>query len=196
MAVRLGPPPPRDSAPESLTSPGHPFGFWVIVPLRMSKPRLPDGVVAVVKRDCETCQMVVPVLRQWAAGGRLTVYTQDDPAFPGDPASHHDDDLTVSWHHAIETVPTLIKVVDGVDVARTAGWLRSDRRLRSSPDVAARRIKPLSSWNSRGGVRCRDGQSRITGYKAYTRTGRVSPASCRSIGSNSTGKLADAISWG
>jgi len=91
----------------------------------MSKPSLPEGLVVVVKRDCETCQTVVPVLRQLAAMGDLTVYTQDDPSFPGDPAAIHDADLGVSWHHEIETVPTLIKVVAGVEVDRTFGWSRT-----------------------------------------------------------------------
>ena len=93
---------------------------------RMSKPRLPDGLVAVVKRDCETCQTVVPVLQQLMTMGRLTVYSQDDPDFPAEPASIHDADLAVSWHHDIETVPTLIKVVDGVETERTIGWSRAD----------------------------------------------------------------------
>ncbi len=91
----------------------------------MSKPILPDGFVVVVKRDCETCQTVVPVLQQLAAATDLTVYTQDDPDFPADPAATHDADLGVSWHHEIETVPTLIKVVDGEEVDRTFGWLRT-----------------------------------------------------------------------
>jgi thiol-disulfide isomerase/thioredoxin len=91
----------------------------------MSKPILPDGFVVVVKRDCETCQTIVPVLQQLAAAGDLTVYTQDDPDFPADPAAIHDDDLAISWHHEIETVPTLIKVVDGDEVDRTFGWLRT-----------------------------------------------------------------------
>ena len=88
----------------------------------MSKPTLPDGLVAVVKRDCATCQMVVPVLQALAATETLTVYTQDDPEFPGDPAATYDADLGVSWHHDIETVPTLIRVVDGVETDRTFGW--------------------------------------------------------------------------
>lgn len=66
--------------------------------------------------------MVVPVLQQLAAGPGITVYTQDDPAFPGDPAAVHDADLAVSWHHDIETVPTLIRIVDGEEVERTFGW--------------------------------------------------------------------------
>ena len=36
-------------------------------------PPLPDGLVVVVKRECETCQMVSPVLAQLAAGPGLTV---------------------------------------------------------------------------------------------------------------------------
>ncbi len=92
----------------------------------MSTPTLPDGFVVVVKRDCETCRAVVPVLRQLAASTTLTVFTQDDPGFPGDPAAIYDADLGVSWHHEIETVPTVIKVVDGVEVDRTIGWLRTD----------------------------------------------------------------------
>jgi hypothetical protein len=90
----------------------------------VNKPNLPDGLVAVVKRECETCRMVVPVLRQLADAGNLTVYTQDDPDFPDVPRAVLDDDLALSWHHAIETVPTLLRVRDGVEVERTVGWLR------------------------------------------------------------------------
>ena len=48
-------------------------------------------------------------------------YTQDDPAFPGVRGGLHDADLAVSWHHDIETVPTIIRVVDGLEVGRTVG---------------------------------------------------------------------------
>ncbi len=92
----------------------------------MGRPALPDGLVAIVKRDCETCRMVVPVLQQLASERSLTVFTQDDPEFPGDPAATFDEDLAISWHHEIETVPTLLLVVDGVEVDRTVGWLRPD----------------------------------------------------------------------
>jgi len=93
-------------------------------------PPLPDGYVVVVKRECATCRTVVPVLQQLAAaaatgdGPPLTIYTQDDPDFPDDPRAEHDADLAVSWHHDIETVPTLIHVVDGQEVGRTVGWSR------------------------------------------------------------------------
>jgi hypothetical protein len=39
-----------------------------------------DGVVAVVKRDCPTCRLVVPVLAELPG---VAVYSQDDPpVFP------------------------------------------------------------------------------------------------------------------
>jgi hypothetical protein len=91
-------------------------------------PRLPEGLVAVVKRDCPTCGLVAPVLGQIAAAGQaLTVYTQDDPGFPSAVAARIDDqDLVVSWYHRIETVPTLLRIENGVEVARTCGWSRGD----------------------------------------------------------------------
>ncbi len=87
---------------------------------------LPDGIVAVVKAECATCVVVTPVLRQLReAGVELTVFTQDEPGFPEGLAPLHDSDLSVSYHHDIETVPTLIRVKDGVEVDRTFGWSRS-----------------------------------------------------------------------
>lgn len=103
----------------------------------MTKPPLPDGLVVIVKRDCETCRTVVPVLRQLRDGPTpLTVYTQDDPDFPDDPAAIHDADLAVSWHHDVETVPTLLRVVDGLEISRTFGWSRSAwEELTEVPDL-------------------------------------------------------------
>ena len=93
----------------------------------MVRPALPDGLVIVVKRECETCRMVVPVLSQLRdAGAAVIVYTQDDPSFPAGVDAIHDADLSVSWHHEIETVPTVIRVADGSEVARTVGWSRVD----------------------------------------------------------------------
>ena len=68
--------------------------------------------------------MVVPVLIRLVDSVVLTVYTQDDPTFPDGMQSVHDADLAVSWHHDVETVPTLMRVVDGVETERTVGWLR------------------------------------------------------------------------
>ncbi len=97
------------------------------MPAPAEKPSLPDGLVAVVKRDCPTCALIEPVLRQLkSAGRRLTVYTQDDPTFPSGLDVVDDRELEVSWHHAVETVPTLMRVESGAEVERTVGWNRKD----------------------------------------------------------------------
>jgi hypothetical protein len=94
------------------------------------KPALPDGLVVIVKRECATCQMVEPLLADIAARTTLTAWTQDDPTFAASVGAAHDADLSISWHHDIETVPTLIKVENGKEVERTVGWSRDDwRRL-------------------------------------------------------------------
>ncbi|MEY4229698.1 MAG: hypothetical protein RLZZ362_547 [Actinomycetota bacterium] len=90
----------------------------------MSSTRLPDGLVVIVKEECETCRMVAPLLAQF----ECTVYTQDDPSFPHSVSPIHDADLAVSWHHDIETVPTLIKVMEGVEIERTVGWSQAEWR--------------------------------------------------------------------
>lgn len=91
-----------------------------------TKKPLPDGVVAVVKRDCPTCELVVPILGDLAARGvELTIYTQDDPQFPEGLGNVIDDtQLEMSWFHEIETVPTLIKVQGGAESERIVGWSR------------------------------------------------------------------------
>ncbi len=87
---------------------------------------LRDGLVAIVKRDCPTCVLVEPVLRELAdRGDGIVVYTQDDPSFPDVPGAVVDDtDLDVSYHLAVETVPTLLRVEGGREAARTVGWSR------------------------------------------------------------------------
>ena len=86
--------------------------------------QLPDGWVAVVKRDCPTCLLVEPVLQQLAQAGNLTVYSQDDPAFPAGVRVVDDTALEVSWRLQLTTVPTLIRVEGGQERERTEGWLR------------------------------------------------------------------------
>ena len=98
-------------------------------PFEPAPPAISSGVIAVVKRDCPTCELVVPVLRRIAASEiGLAVYVQDDPSFPdlGDDSPIDDTSLEFSFHHDIETVPTLIEVRDGVELRRTVGWSRSD----------------------------------------------------------------------
>ena len=83
--------------------------------------------VAVAKRDCPTCELVQPVLREIAASGaELTIYTQDDPAFPEGLAPVDDRSLEQSWRLGIETVPTLIRLEAGVETRRTVGWDRTE----------------------------------------------------------------------
>ncbi len=89
-------------------------------------PPLPEGLVVVVKRDCPTCQLVVPVLHQLASAGTLTVYSQDDPGFPEGLPVRDDRELEVSFGHAIEAVPTLIRVEGGAARERTEGWQREE----------------------------------------------------------------------
>ncbi|HET6392660.1 MAG TPA: thioredoxin family protein [Blastococcus sp.] len=78
--------------------------------------RLPDGLVAVVKRDCPTCVLVEPVLRELGAA----VWCQDDAGwFDGD-----DTELALSYRLGIETVPTLMRVEGGAEASRVVGWSR------------------------------------------------------------------------
>jgi len=96
-------------------------------------PALPDGLVVIVKEECETCRMIAPLLARLRGA---TVYVQDDAGFPAGVEAVLDADLAVSWHHAVETVPTLIRVVNGVEAERTVGWVRSDwRRVTGVEDL-------------------------------------------------------------
>lgn len=103
----------------------------------MNRPTLPDGLVIVVKRECATCVMVVPVIEQLINGPLpVTVYVQDDPTFPESLTPIHDADLSVSWHYDIETVPTVLRIENGVEVARTVGWVRDEwERLTKQADL-------------------------------------------------------------
>ena len=87
-----------------------------------------DGLIAIVKRDCPTCELVVPVLeRLQETGTLLTVYSQDDPSFPESVKGVIDDrTLEQSFHHDIEFVPTLIRQDGGKESERVFGWNRAD----------------------------------------------------------------------
>ena len=85
---------------------------------------VPDGFVVVVKRDCPTCTLVVPVLRDLAARSTLHVFSQDDPTFPEGIATADDTALGVSFALEIDTVPTLLKLEGGAVTSRTEGWSR------------------------------------------------------------------------
>ncbi len=87
---------------------------------------LPTGIVAFVKRECPTCELVAPVLAQIAASRPLTVYSQDDPDFPPDVRVVDERELEFSWYHEIEAVPTLLRVESGVEKERVIGWHRGE----------------------------------------------------------------------
>jgi hypothetical protein len=100
----------------------------VLHPHQSAKQVLPDGMVVVVKRECPTCVVVEPVLRQLgdALETRLTVYSQDDPSFPAGVARVVDDsELEVSWHLDLTAVPTVLRVEGGEEKERLVGWDRS-----------------------------------------------------------------------
>ncbi len=90
------------------------------------KPPLSDGIVVFVKRECPTCELVVPVLEELSKRLSLTVYTQDDPGFPQGIEAQDDTSLELSWHHQIEAVPTLLRIEQGVEQERVLGWHRGE----------------------------------------------------------------------
>ena len=92
----------------------------------IERPQLPNGIVVFVKRDCPTCETVAPVLRELAKQVDLSVYTQDDLAFPEGVESIDDRELEMSWHWDIEAVPTLIRVEGGSERERLLGWHREE----------------------------------------------------------------------
>jgi hypothetical protein len=68
------------------------------------------SLVAVVKADCPTCQLVAPVLERLD----VEIVSEDDDA-----------GLERSWHLDIDTVPTLLRLDDdGTELERIVGWSR------------------------------------------------------------------------
>jgi hypothetical protein len=118
-----------------------------------ARPPLPEGLVAFVKRDCPTCQLVAPVLAELAKHAQLTVYSQDDPSFPPGVAAVDDRSLEKSWHHGIEAVPTLIRVSGGVESSRALGWHREEwQALTGLPELG----RGLPDWRPGCGSRSVD----------------------------------------
>ncbi|MBI4765942.1 MAG: thioredoxin family protein [Deltaproteobacteria bacterium] len=115
-----------------------------------------DGLILFCKKECATCAMVVPVMKEIVTGGKtLTVYTQDDPGFPqGIPGVIDDTILEQSYRFQIETVPTLILMEKGRETGRTVGWDREEWRAitgmkglgeglpLSRPGCGARNVEP------------------------------------------------------
>lgn len=88
----------------------------------------PIEIIIVCKRDCATCELIVPVMRELAQQEPpLAIYTQDDPSFPEDiPGVIDDTALERSYRFAVEAVPTLIIMGNGLEVGRSVGWNKSE----------------------------------------------------------------------
>jgi hypothetical protein len=112
-----------------------------------------DGLLAVVKRACPTCELVVPVLEQLSRDAELVVYSQDDASFPVGLGARDDTALDVSFALDIDTVPTLLRVEDGTVVDRTEGWERG--RWEKLTGVAGLGVD-LPDWRPGCGSRTND----------------------------------------
>ena len=92
----------------------------------LTGPPIPDGLLVVVKEDCETCHLVLPVLDELSADpSRLSVISQDQADFPPGLDVVHDSELDISWSLGTETTPTLYRIDQGKVVDEQAGWMRS-----------------------------------------------------------------------
>jgi hypothetical protein len=83
------------------------------------------------KKECATCDMVVPVMKEILKAGKpLTIHSQDDPLFPEGMAGVRDDtSLEQSYRYHIEAVPTLILLEKGREKGRVVGWDREAWRI-------------------------------------------------------------------
>ncbi|MDG2422290.1 MAG: thioredoxin family protein [Gammaproteobacteria bacterium] len=85
----------------------------------------------VLKKECPTCELIEPVLRQLVAEyeKNISIYVQDDLTFPRSIDKKLDDtSLEFSYANNIEIVPTLICSNDNEEITRTVGWDKSEWR--------------------------------------------------------------------
>lgn len=82
------------------------------------------NLTLVVKKSCETCLLIEPVIRLLAELPTTKIISQDTLDFAADIAVNYDETLEISHKLGIEVVPTLIVDEDGQEVARTHGWDR------------------------------------------------------------------------
>ncbi|MGE3677177.1 MAG: thioredoxin family protein [Burkholderiales bacterium] len=113
---------------------------------RMTIPAAPtDGYLVFVKRECPTCALIEPLLRELERDGvPMLVCSQDDAGFPAGMRQVVDDTpLEWSYRHAVEVVPTLIRMRDGSEAERTYGWDRAEwARITGRADIGAQ-LPPL-----------------------------------------------------
>jgi hypothetical protein len=118
-----------------------------------------DGVVAIVKRDCPTCELVAPVLVDLAQRGVVTmIVSEDDPSFPDGAAAAgitvvDDRELERSYRLAVETVPTLVRFEGGVETGRIVGWSKPQWSSFLSDSALAVTHADLPEWRPGCGSR-------------------------------------------
>ncbi len=114
----------------------------------------PDGILAFVKRECETCALVHPLLARLRARGLpVRAVVQDDPAHFADLAPVDDTALEASFRHGIESVPTLVRLEGGAESARVVGWHRDEWRAFLGDDALG---GGLPAWQPGCGSRSRE----------------------------------------
>jgi hypothetical protein len=112
------------------------------------------GTVAIVKRDCPTCELVAETIQRLHAQGLLSaVVSQDDPTFPAGISVVDDRELAVSWALQPDTVPTIYRLADGVETERIEGWNRTQWSTFFGRDVAD---ESLPDWRPGCGSRIHD----------------------------------------
>ena len=78
-----------------------------------------------VKAECETCQLIEPVIGEAIdAGKAIRILVQDDPAFLGAHSPCDDTLLEESYRWNVETTPTLIALDHNRETGRVDGWDR------------------------------------------------------------------------
>ena len=91
-----------------------------------------------VKAECETCQLIEPVIAEAIEAGKaIRILVQDDPAFLGAHSPGDDTLLEESYRWNVETTPTLIALDHDRETGRVDGWDRAGwREMLDMPTLA------------------------------------------------------------
>ena len=96
-----------------------------------------DRLTVFVKKECPTCRLIQPVIRDLAQrASSIIVVAQDDVSAVEGLAVIDDTSLEQSFRQGIEAVPTIIRFANGREVDRTFGWNRDEwRRVTGFADL-------------------------------------------------------------